>query len=309
MPLSRTEYLNPLRERYDDAFFRALPRNPGVYFFLGEDGEPLYIGKADCLKKRLMSYRLARPGTVPDHTLEMLEMAVTIRWELHPTGKDALRRESDLLRSIRPPFNIAGTDAIEYLMLGLKHPRGMRSLPGNVRVEFRLSHRELPPEFSVFGRFQHRGKTKAGYTALLRLFFASVYAKERFIYYPARISAPSPPYLYSGDVPALWLGPLSKFLHGESEGLLKLITLRLLEKPDIPPYLYARIGHDLATSREFFRTGPRLTRRIAAEAGLGRGKPVTRELMDKAFTTHWGGGAQSYSSFTALSASGSLPKK
>src|SRR4051812_19025493 len=116
------QYTNPIKERFDESFFKNLPNEAGVYFFSDEQNQLLYIGKADHLKKRLMSYRLAKPGRVPEHTLELLEQIKTIQWEIHSDGKQALAREKKLIQALKPPFNTAGTDPIEYLMLGIRYP-------------------------------------------------------------------------------------------------------------------------------------------------------------------------------------------
>ncbi len=48
-------YVNPLTERIDPEFFRALPREPGVYVMIGAANDVLYVGKAKDLRARLLS--------------------------------------------------------------------------------------------------------------------------------------------------------------------------------------------------------------------------------------------------------------
>jgi len=43
-----------------------LPEQPGVYVFLGESGDTLYVGKARVLRDRVRSY-LAAQGVSPRH--------------------------------------------------------------------------------------------------------------------------------------------------------------------------------------------------------------------------------------------------
>jgi len=51
----------PLRLRLGDEFFRSIPAQPRVYFFLGGQGELLYIGQSGDLKARVGSYRHVTP--------------------------------------------------------------------------------------------------------------------------------------------------------------------------------------------------------------------------------------------------------
>ncbi len=171
-------YRNPLKSRFGEAFLKSVPASPGVYFFLDEGGDPLYIGKSDCLRKRVRGYASAKPGRVAEHTLEMLELASRVEWELHATGAQALAREAELIRLMRPPFNIAGIEAVPYVYVGVKpgRPRGACAR----WVDFRVSRAPLGAGFATYGCFRRRREAKAGYTALLRLFFASSRADERF---------------------------------------------------------------------------------------------------------------------------------
>lgn len=254
-------YENPLRSLFGEEFFKAIPTDPGVYFFLDSKRKPLYIGKADSLRRRLCSYQAAKPGQAQEHILEMIELAREIRWEIHDSGEKALLRESTLIRSLQPPFNIVGTGPTTYLFCGISAEKRTGE---RVPVHFRLSHNEdLGPKFSTFGCFNHRGKTKAGYSALLRLFFAATCERERF-HLPARLCRTSPAYVHKGEVPAEWLEPLQKFLSGESAELLRLITTRLLARESLPPYLYAPLQRDLNAAKLFFEAGPLSTRKLSA---------------------------------------------
>jgi predicted GIY-YIG superfamily endonuclease len=281
---SKFRYLNPLRDPnrkgerkrlFDDEFFKNIPARPGVYFFLNRERGLLYIGKADDLKKRIMSYRNAKPGSVADHTLEMLELIEEIRWELHSSGKKALIREAELLHALRPPYNIVGTEPDPYLFLGFRVRESRNS--SLTRVEFRLSYLPISqpadqdkPTFQVYGCFKHRAKVKAGYLALLRLFHVSCNPEVR-MHIPARICQVRPPYEYFVKIPQDWLRPLEEFLGGRNSRLLELVTLRMLENESIPRFMYGPLQDDLQKAQQFFRWGPKITRKVARTAGLRTG--------------------------------------
>src|SRR5262249_729242 len=157
---------SPLQKRLGSEFFERLPSTPGVYFMLGRSGELLYIGKAKSLRARLLSYRRARRGQVPERTLALLAYVHEIRIELHRSGRLARLRESELLHAVRPPFNIADTEEAHYLFIGLRDLGGRE--PGSVEIEFWLtSGEDTPPDppLELFGCFRHRPKTKLAYTA------------------------------------------------------------------------------------------------------------------------------------------------
>jgi excinuclease UvrABC nuclease subunit len=99
----------PLVERFGPEFFRQLPESPGVYLMRGADEAVLYVGKAKNLRKRLCSYRVANPERLPRRTLRLLRSVTRIDMQQCPDESSALARESELLLSLRPKFNRAGT--------------------------------------------------------------------------------------------------------------------------------------------------------------------------------------------------------
>jgi predicted GIY-YIG superfamily endonuclease len=98
----------PLDQRLGGKFFRKAPRRPGVYLMKNADDQVIYVGKAKDLKQRLNNYRLANPDRMPRRHLRMVREVARIEFQFCASEASALRRESKLLRSLRPKFNRAG---------------------------------------------------------------------------------------------------------------------------------------------------------------------------------------------------------
>jgi excinuclease ABC subunit C len=69
-------------------------------------GELIYVGKAKCLRARLLSY--FRPNSRDAKAGRILQRTRTIVWETAPSEFAALLRELLLIRRWRPRFNVAG---------------------------------------------------------------------------------------------------------------------------------------------------------------------------------------------------------
>jgi predicted GIY-YIG superfamily endonuclease len=112
MPLSQSLLFpdpRPLVERLGGNFFRQLPERPGVYLMRDARDAVLYVGKAKNLRKRLCSYRVANPDRMPRRHLRLLRAVERIELQECPDESAALARESELLRTLKPKFNRAGT--------------------------------------------------------------------------------------------------------------------------------------------------------------------------------------------------------
>jgi predicted GIY-YIG superfamily endonuclease len=99
----------PLVDRLGQEFFRQAPETPGVYLMRDASDAVVYVGKAKNLRKRLASYRVANPDRLRRRHLRLLRSVVRIELERCLDESDALSRESQLLRQLRPRFNRAGT--------------------------------------------------------------------------------------------------------------------------------------------------------------------------------------------------------
>jgi predicted GIY-YIG superfamily endonuclease len=99
----------PLVERLGREFFRQLPEQPGIYLMRDAQDTVLYVGKAKNLRKRLCSYRVANPDRMPRRHLRMLRAVERIELRVCLDESSALASESELLRTLKPKFNRAGT--------------------------------------------------------------------------------------------------------------------------------------------------------------------------------------------------------
>jgi len=82
------------------------PRRPGVYGMVSRKGELIYIGKAKCLRARLLSY--FRTKSRDPKAGRILERTKFLVWEYAPNEFAALLRELELIRRWRPRLNVQG---------------------------------------------------------------------------------------------------------------------------------------------------------------------------------------------------------
>lgn len=82
------------------------PRRPGVYGMVDDQGELLYVGKAKCLRTRLLSY--FRPRSRDEKAGRIVANAAAVVWESAPSEFAALLRELELIRRWRPRLNVQG---------------------------------------------------------------------------------------------------------------------------------------------------------------------------------------------------------
>jgi len=100
----------------------TMPANPGVYRMLDAKGDALYVGKARSLKRRVTSYtQIAR---LPERLRRMVSETVTMEIVTTHTEAEALLLEANLIKRLKPRFNIILRDDKSYpwLMLTEDHP-------------------------------------------------------------------------------------------------------------------------------------------------------------------------------------------
>ncbi|SFB88824.1 Excinuclease ABC subunit C [Marinospirillum celere] len=103
------------------SFLQQVTRAPGIYQMYAEDGKILYVGKARNLKNRLASY--FRSSNLPIKTQALVSRIAHIEVTVTRTEIEALLLEQNLIKALKPPFNILLRDDKSYPFLHLSdHP-------------------------------------------------------------------------------------------------------------------------------------------------------------------------------------------
>ena len=100
----------------------TVPLDPGVYRMLDAKGDALYVGKARSLRKRVASY--AQPGRLSERLRRMVGETAALEVITTHTEAEALLLEANLIKRLKPRFNIVLRDDKSYpwLMLTEDHP-------------------------------------------------------------------------------------------------------------------------------------------------------------------------------------------
>jgi hypothetical protein len=223
------------------------PHDPGVYVFLGGDGDVLYVGKAGNLRKRLQQHAKAGPPT--SHLHGRYDRVRNVVWEIAPDEEAAAWREADLIFALAPPFNAAVVkDPHRFIVVRRDgvHRFAIEAAPG--------------ADGRTYGCFPHLGKGLAsrlgiacsdGYVAFLRVLWA---ASGQGTHTPAAVTR-SAPMTFEVAVAGKHEPALHAFLSGVSPKLLDGLAT-----DERPAFMQPALARDRHAALTFFAAGPRALR-------------------------------------------------
>lgn len=142
------------------AFVSTLTSSPGVYRHFDAAGELLYVGKAGNLKKRVGSYFL-KPRMEP-RIAAMVAQIASVEITVTRTEGEALLLESQLIKSLKPRYNILLRDDKSYPYIYLS---GGEDYP---RLAFHRASRNLPGRY--FGPYPSTYAVRESLSLMQKLF-------------------------------------------------------------------------------------------------------------------------------------------
>ena len=253
----------------------GLPTCPGVYLFHSADGEVLYVGKAVNLRKRLANYRNASRRKVHRKMRALVREATTLELRPLDSERSALLLENQLIRSLRPPYNVDGAYSFLYPAIGM-----------STRPEHQLFCFTTEPahwsalEFQWFGVFRSRPRTKEAFDVLIETLslLAHIEPKSRMpSHRPLRGSRLVAFRRFDSDL----RDQMARFLGGETSEPLAYLAEALLEKPRARRES-EHVQECLQSLDSFYSSDLRKLHEALVHAGTG-GTFISQEQRDSLF--------------------------
>jgi excinuclease ABC subunit C len=203
----------------DKAKLIYIPNSPGVYIFKDKSGNPLYIGKARSLKKRVSSY-FSRPQSLKIQI--MTSKIVDLDYMVTKSEAQAQLVEAKLIKENLPPYNTAFRDDKSFPLICISN----EDFPV-VWVGRRTNRRLKDSAYYHLGPYTNAGLLRQALKSIRHIFgFRSCFKmpKRPCLYYRLRL-CPAPCIggisvrKYKGIIRNIVL-----FLEGKHEDLVNKLT-------------------------------------------------------------------------------------
>ena len=206
-------------------FIASLPAAPAVYLFKNDERSVLYVGKAKDVRKRLSGYRDASRRKAHRKMRKIVREAASVEVRVQATEEDALAVENELIRTLTPPFNIAGKYTFLYPAIGARRTARNTLLCFTTDTDAWSRY-----ELQWFGVFRSRLRAKEAFDALVEL-LALVGHLERTSSLGEFPDAKGSRLAGVRQLDARLVDSLVSFLSGASPDGLRRLAAALLDKP------------------------------------------------------------------------------
>ncbi len=206
-------------------FLTKLPSEPGIYRMLDEAGEVLYVGKAANLKKRVSSYFTKQNTGLK--TRSLVGQINSIQISVTRSETEALLLESNLIKTLRPKYNILLRDDKSYPYI---HLSNHSQFP---RIESYRSKKK-PVNGNFFGPYPSMGAVKETITTIQKVFklrncrdnYFNARSRPCLQYQIKRCTAPCVAYI-SPEVYKQSVEDAMRFLQGKCQLILDELSQRM----------------------------------------------------------------------------------
>jgi excinuclease ABC subunit C len=242
---------------------KRLPDKPGVYRMIGEDGEALYVGKARSLKKRVIQYAQGRFHT--QRIAHMVDLTRSMEFIITRTETDALLLEINLIKQLKPRFNVLLRDDKSFPEIVIRRDHGAPQLRKH-RGAHTIKGDYFGPFASAFAVTRTLNTLQKAF--LLRSCPDSVYESRTrpcMLHQIRRCAAPCTGLISLEDYGKL-VDEAEAFLRGKSRAVVARMSEAMQEASD---------------EMEFERAA-RLRDRIRALASVAQETKVNAETVDEA---------------------------
>lgn len=210
--------------KFGTDFLRELPEAPAVYLFKDADGEVLYAGQSVNVRRRLSGYRNATRRKAHRKMRELVREAHSLEVRLQPSQSEALLLENELIRTLRPRYNVEGAYDFLYPAIGT----------GASADQLWLCFTSTPDAYAAqalrwHGSFRPRHRARDAFDAWIGLL-------GRLGHLEPRSRLPELPRLRGSRfvavrrVPPDLLAGLRDFFDGRSDAVLRRVFADLLER-------------------------------------------------------------------------------